>query len=72
MEPLVDLAVFLLCVAVGCAFTVAPITDALDEFAFTGTRAAAAALLRLALPAAYFVAIILVYHRVMSTRRRPL
>ncbi|KAF0903780.1 hypothetical protein E2562_029888 [Oryza meyeriana var. granulata] len=74
MEPLFEVAVFLLCVAVGGAGMLGTITEALEEGAFTGNHAvdaAAAVLLRLALPVAYFAGVILVYHRVI-TPRRPL
>uniref|UniRef100_A0A0E0L905 Uncharacterized protein n=1 Tax=Oryza punctata TaxID=4537 RepID=A0A0E0L905_ORYPU len=65
-------APLLLCLAVVCACFLGPIIEALENGSFTGNRsvdAAAGDLLRLALPAAYFIGIILVYLRVMSTRR---
>uniref|UniRef100_A0A0D3GDV8 Uncharacterized protein n=1 Tax=Oryza barthii TaxID=65489 RepID=A0A0D3GDV8_9ORYZ len=65
-------ALLLLCLAVGCAGFLGPIIEALENGSFTGNRAVDAAagdLLRLALPAAYFTGIILVYRRLMSIRR---
>jgi hypothetical protein len=73
MASLLDAAaLLLLCLAVGCAGFLGPIIEALENGSFTGNRvvdAAAGDLLRLALPAAYFTGIILVYLRVMNTNR---